>query len=181
MVITSCRLSPTVTSSYSNTSPDSLRVTVTSTNLSENMTGNDEILIMCYIYRDSSKLDQPLFRQKLHIDLRHSSRQFLCKWNKSIGDQPLLLFLIEQDSELPITQIDSMVQVNHRSILREFQGGTYSGIEKYLGDEDILGFKVISKMDYTSSNLFIFNGRYKLDKYEYTVKIENGGNKPGGR
>jgi hypothetical protein len=152
--------------------PDSLLITVKANDLSENMSGNDEILIICYLYRDSSKLDTPLFRQRMTLDHKKMSLKFGCKWNTSFANQALLLFLIEQDSALPISQIDSMVRVDHRAIIQEFNSRNYTGIEKYLGDEDVLGVKVIPKMDYTIANIISFRGRYKLDKYDYLVKFE---------
>jgi hypothetical protein len=167
-----CCRSPVNVPPVTRAAPDSLRLTVTSANLSENMSGNDEILVLCYLNRDSSELEAPLFRQKLRIDLKNLSRQFQFRLDKRFADHPLLLFLLEQDSEIPVPQIDSVLRVSHRAIMKEFNTRNYFGIEKYLGDEDILGFKVISKLDYTGPNIFHFSGMYKLDKYEYQVRIE---------
>lgn len=150
-------------------------VTVTSDNLSENLTGNDEILVICYLYRDSLTLDEPLFTQKLRINSKNLSRKFQLKLNKDIVNQSMLLFLIEQDSETPLQQIDSTLRVNYRDVMVEFKKRNYSGIEKYLGDEDILGYEMISAMDYNAPNLYHFSGVYKLDKFEYWLKIETAG------
>lgn len=136
------------------------------------MSGNDEVLIFCYLHHESSALQEPLFRQKIRIDLKHLSRQFKCKLDQGVTDRPLLLFLIEQDAELPVSHIDSTLRVSHHAIMTEFNAGNYSGIEQYIGDEDILGAKVISKLNFSQPNDFYFTGMYKLDKYEYQVTIE---------
>jgi hypothetical protein len=172
IAFTCCRPPLTGAPSAQSSPPDSLLITVKTIDLSENTSGNDEILIMCYVYLDSSKLAQPLFRQKITLDQKNTSRKFGCKWNTSIANQPLLLFLIEQDSMLPISQIDSTVRVSHQAIIQEFNRRAYSGIEKYLGDEDILGVKIIPHLDYDITNIFSFRGRHKLDKYDYLVKLE---------
>ena len=171
-IVLSCSSKIKTTSGTTRYKSDSLWVTVTSDNLSENLTGNDEILVMCYLYRDSMTLDELLFGQKLRINAKNLSRKFKLKLHNDIGDRPMLLFLVEQDSETPLRQIDSTLRVSHRNIMTEFKKGNYSGIEKYLGDEDVLGYEMISAMDYNAPNLYHFSGVYKLDRYEYWVKIE---------
>ena len=84
-----------------------------------------------------------------------------------------MLFVIELDSETPIHRIDSTLRASHQSILKAFDTPSYSTIEKYLGDDDILGYRRISKLDYSQKNTFDFIGRYKLDKFEYRVTIES--------
>lgn len=171
-ILLSCSSKIKTTSGTTRNKSDSLWVTVTSNNLSENLTGNDEVLVMCYLYRDSVTLDELLFGQKLRINAKNLSRKFQIKLNKDIGERSMLLFLLEQDSETPLLQIDSMLRVNHRDIMTEFKKRNYTGIEKFLGDEDVLGYKMISALDYNAPNLYSFFGVYKLDKYEYWVKIE---------
>jgi hypothetical protein len=167
-----CCRQPGKFASVTATAPDSLLITVTSTNLSENMSGNDELLIICYPHHDSLALEEPLFRQKLRIDLKHLSREFKCKPGPNAANRPLLLFLIEQDADLPVPQIDSTLRVSHREIIKAYKSGTYTAIERYLGDEDILGAKVISNLNFSTATVIYFTGSYKLDKYEYQVTIE---------
>ena len=130
------------------------------------------MIILSYLYdNDSSNLNEPLFREKLKFYPKTGTKQFNCKLKKDISDQRTLLFLIEQDSELSIADMDSAVRINHRDIIREFNNRNYTGVEKYLGDEDVLGFRVIQKLKSFEPNVFSFSGIYKLDKYEYQVKL----------
>src|SRR6188768_3196028 len=70
--------------------PDSLKITVTAFNLSEDVSGNDEVLILCYRYTDTLKLNEPLFKSRLNFRSKNSSRQFKIKLKEGIADKPLL-------------------------------------------------------------------------------------------
>lgn len=86
--------------------------------------------------------------------------------------KPLLLFVLEQDSDLPAQKIDSTLRISHLAIRKEFTAKNYTGIEKYLQDEDILGIKSISKLMCPQPYEINFTGFYKLDKYDYRIQIE---------
>lgn len=173
-IILSCAKPALKAPAVRSTSIDSLNITITCINLSENFTGNDEVVILSYLYdNDSSTLSEPLFREKLKFFPKTGTKQFNCKLKKDISNQRMLFFLIEQDTELSIAAIDSAVRVSHRDIMREFNNRNYTGVEKYLGDEDVLGFRVIQKLKSTEPNVFSFSGIYKLDKYEYQVKLSS--------
>jgi hypothetical protein len=152
--------------------PDSLRITVTALNLSENLSRNDEVLIIGYLYNDTTMLDEAIFHKRIVLDLEHPSRVLVCKLPRVIETKPLLIVLIELDAELPFPKIDSVLRVSHKAILQEFNKRNYSGIEKYLGDEDVLWIRLIQRLDYTQKNVFRFSGIYKLDKYEYEIQTD---------
>jgi hypothetical protein len=150
----------------------SLLVTVTGLNLSERMSGDDEILLLCYSYPDSISLGKPLFYRKLKVDAGSLSQQFDCAVQVSAINNRMLLVLLEQDDETPVPVIDSILRVSHQAIAKEVSARNYMGIEKYLGDEDVLGIKAIPGIDCGKENLFNFSGIYKADKYEYQLRLE---------
>ncbi|UII28287.1 hypothetical protein LVD15_07630 [Fulvivirga maritima] len=57
-------------------SKDSLLFSITSYNLSEDLTQNDELLIMAYWMRDSLPLETAVIKKQLIIDPDHMSRDF---------------------------------------------------------------------------------------------------------
>ena len=155
---------------------DSLYLSIEAINLSEDMsrlsTKNDEILILIYELKDSLELDQFLYNKHLKLDDKNRSKKVWLSTNRELSKSRLILFLIEQDSETPIEQIDPIIRVHYKQIINAYKSGNYLKIEKYLGDEDVLGIKTISKLDSETPAQFNFKGIHKLDKYEYSVSIE---------
>jgi hypothetical protein len=149
-------------------SHDSLSVTVTVFNLSEDMTGNDELLMICYPYKDTHLLEPLIFYKRLTLHSKNSSHQFKVRSNTK---SPLILFLLEQDSDLPVSQVDSTLRVSHIAIRKEFAARNYSEIEKYLENDDVLGIKTVS-VSCAQPCITDFTGIYKLDKYDYRISIE---------
>lgn len=155
---------------------DSLKLTIKAINLSEDMsrlsTKNDEILILLYELKDSLELDQFLFSKQLKLDEKNRSKIVWFSTNKELSKSRLILFLIEQDSGTPMEQIDPVIRVHYRPIINAYKSGDYLEIEKYLGDEDVLGIKTICELNTETPVQFSFNGIHKLDKYEYSISIE---------
>ena len=168
----SCQLSSRTISSVPVVPIDSLKITITSLNLSEDVSGNDEILILCYLDRDTLTLNETLFQKRLNFPSKNSSRNFSVKLKEDISEKPLLLFVLEQDSDLPIQKIDSILRISHLAIRKQFNARNYTGIEQYLEDEDILGIKAISNLNCAQPYVVNFSGFYKLDKYDYSIQIK---------
>lgn len=156
---------------------DSLRIIVDAIDLSEDMsrlsTKNDELLILIYELQDSLILDQFLFSKELKLDEKNRSKTTWFSTNKNLTKSKLLFLLIEQDSETPIEQIDPIVRIHYQQIIKAFESGNYIEIEKFLGDEDVLGIKTISKLSNRTSIKFRFSGIHKLDKFEYVIRLGN--------
>lgn len=155
---------------------DSLNLSIEAINLSEDMsrlsTKNDEILILIYELKDSLPMDQFLFSKQLKLDEKNRSKNFWLTTHRELTKGRLILFLIEQDADTPVEQIDPILRVHYKPIIKAYRGGNYLEIEKYLGDEDVLGIKTISKLDRETPAEFNFYGIHKLDKYEYSIRLE---------
>ncbi|MBL3654511.1 hypothetical protein [Fulvivirga sediminis] len=115
-------------------SKDSLLFNITSYNLSEDLTKNDELLIMAYWLCDSLPLETAFIKKQLIIDPDHMSRDFTWPILLTSEGKNMLLFFIEQDSETPIPQIDAILRIHHTDLIDAFNRHSYSDIETYLGD-----------------------------------------------
>lgn len=150
---------------------DSLSLSIEAIHLSEDMsrlsTKNDELLILIYESKDSLGLDKFLFSKQFKLDEKTRSRKIWFSTKNSLTKNKLLFFLIEQDSDTPIEQIDLILRVHYKEIIDAFESKDYLEIGKFIGDEDVLGVKTISSLP----SQFEFSGIHKLDKYEYLVRI----------
>lgn len=155
---------------------DSLNLFIEAINLSEDMsrfsTKNDEILVLIYELRDALALDQYLFSKQLILDEKTRSNSVWLSSSRAVSNSMLVLFLIEQDVETPIEQIDPVIRVHYKQLIEAHQKRDYSTIEKYLGDEDLLGVETISKLSDDIPVQFKCVGIHKLDKFEYLIRIE---------
>jgi hypothetical protein len=149
---------------------DSIRVTITALNLSEDMSrlssNNDELLFMIYEVKDSLMLDPFLLYERFIFNDSIRSKQF--SFRKQKEGYTLLVILIEQDEDIPMERLDPVVRTHHADILEVFRRRDYIQIEKYLGDEDILGMEYVTLSEVNQSTL-TFKGVYRLDRYHYEI------------
>ena len=138
-------------------------LSITAHNLSEDMstlsTKNDEILVFIYDYSDTNKLVEPIFSKKLIFDEEIKTHHIVFQKNATS-----VLFLIEEDSYKNSKQIEPLVRAHFKELMKH---PTYTEIQKYLGDDDLLGFQIIT----INTLSFEMKGRYKLDKYHYSFSF----------
>lgn len=145
-----------------------IKVTVSSSNLSEDLTiassKSDELILLIYEFSDESEeLNKPTLVR--NFNLREGKMETSFDWKTANGiSQNYLLFLIEVDSDKSDLQIDPILRIHHRRIIERFENRDYLGIEKYLGDEDLLGYR---KFSVPSTHQL--RGVYKLDKFDYSI------------
>jgi hypothetical protein len=157
------------------THSDSIIWKVTAYNLSEDMsvlsTQNDEILIFVYeLNENKSNLDKPLAVQSFTLTKEKNTKIFTTNRVVFLGKK-LLFVLFEQDSENTINQIDNAFRTNYTQIINEFKSKNYSGLEELIGDDDLLGVRIINNFQCTGKIDFNFNRVYKLDRYDYRIEI----------
>ncbi|MFY0655075.1 MAG: hypothetical protein JXQ96_23815 [Cyclobacteriaceae bacterium] len=149
---------------------DSLSITITANNLSEDMnvlsTKNDEILLLGYTQKDV--LGKPLFIEKLLFDESHKKHE--TKLSLDCNCQ-IILFMIELDSKKTIEQIDPVLRVHHQQIVELYSRNEWVKLQTYLGDEDMLGTKKFETPIETSGVSFEFEGIQKIEKYSYSIEI----------
>ena len=155
---------------------DSVFISISASDLSEDMskilsTKNDELLILIYEYQDSTTLSAPLFQKAFTVRTTEKSHAFFFDKAESIEGKNLLFLMIEQDFERPIEQIDPVVRVQYKALLNAFKNRDYQKIKRFLGNEDLLGFKLTKAFQSGEPTHFKIEGVHKLDFYDYTVEI----------
>jgi hypothetical protein len=111
-------------------------------------------------------LDPFLLYERFIFNDSIRSKQF--SFRKQKEGYTLLVILIEQDEDIPMERLDPVVRTHHADILEVFRRRDYIQIEKYLGDEDILGMEYVTLSEVNQSTL-TFKGVYRLDRYHYEI------------
>ena len=126
---------------------DPLYITVEAVGLSGDMgrlsSKNDELLVLAYVLEGGGVPGAPVFCKKLTLDVANRSESALWPAGNNLKGGTLLFLLIELDPEKPVEQTGPVVRVYYPQLIQAFVARDYRGIEKYLGDEDLLGVKVI--------------------------------------
>ncbi|MCR9250611.1 MAG: hypothetical protein NXI20_09305 [bacterium] len=161
-ILDSCK---TIKPDYHYITSDTVNFELQAINLSEDMTslatGNDEILLS-FLSTDSIPR---LIEKWYHIfESRNSYFQF--KFDKGSHDQVLCVF-VEYDSDRSLDSVAYDLEINIDSALVAFDRRDYKLIEEIIGDEDILGYKMINIQRSDSVRV---TGIHKFDKYEYMLR-----------
>lgn len=128
---------------------DTTRVKVEAMNLSEDMSNmssrNDEIIVLVYDFTDTTKLAKPLAAEFFVLDSLHRSREFSVAGanNKST----LLFFLVEQDTEKPVSQIEITFRKHFKEIIKLVEQRNRMALEKLTGTDDLMGYKIIEEFN----------------------------------
>ncbi len=156
---------------------DTISIEIKALDLTEDMSrlssGNDEVLLLIYDLKTENPLGESLCSdQKV---LRSSDNVFYTGLpTEGIAKDASVLFLIlEQDSETPMEQVDAIFRIHHAKIIQAYDNNDYLEMEKYLGDEDLIGYKIIKDIHRPETLSFDFRGVYKLDSYHYRIRIGN--------
>jgi hypothetical protein len=153
---------------------DSLLIMVNGINLSEDMSTlsskNDEVLILLYSFDDTVKLKDPLLSAYFILDSANRKKQMpLVTPDQSVN---ILLVLAELDTERSPEQVEKLVRKNFKEIMDCLDKRDLIALQQYIGDDDIIGMKVLRSKDLTNKTTFSFQGRYKLDKFLYRIEIK---------
>ncbi|MEO1053948.1 MAG: hypothetical protein AAFX87_25145 [Bacteroidota bacterium] len=154
----------------------SAELTIEAVDISENMsrvsTQNDELLVIVYDYEEQEMLADPLLVKKQVFNAKETTYKIDASSLLKAKSDKLLFFFIEQDVNRSVEQIDPVLRVHHKRITELFDEHELYKLEKYLGDEDLLGIKVISKFQSKNKFCFAFSGYHKGDRYHYLVELK---------
>ena len=89
---------------------------------------------------------------------------------KNILNKNLILFLIEMDTEKKLEEIEPLLRKNYRELLKAYSTKNYSVIEKYLGDDDLLGIKVIP--NFKNPETIEWSDIYRMDRFSYELILK---------
>lgn len=139
-------------------------LSITAIDLSEDMsrlsTKNDEVFLFIYDYSDTNSLSAPLVSVKHVFDKNNPN------FNLSIPRKDrLILFFIEEDSFRNIEQVEPVIRVYFKEIMKATD---YNQLMKFLGEDDLLGVKIIDNQ----TKKFTLSGMNSLDKFNYSFVIK---------
>jgi hypothetical protein len=153
---------------------DSISVTINAINLSEDMSTlsskNDEMLLLVYDFSDTSKLSSPLLADYFVLD--SATRKKQVQFSSIEASHDVILVLAELDTDKAPEQVEKLIRKNFFLIMDCLDKKDLIALQKYIGDDDIIGIKVIKEVDRTKGIDFSFQGRYKLDKFLYKIEVK---------
>jgi hypothetical protein len=132
---------------------DSVQLIVSSTNLSEDMSSlssnDDEVAVFIYNYSDSAITSKPVFSD--YFILNKNKMSYTIQYTDKITElnNNVIFFLLEVDSEKKLREIESEVRKNYKELINAYYKKDYTEIEKYIGDDDLMGIKKIENIDLT--------------------------------
>ncbi|WP_462253617.1 hypothetical protein [Ekhidna sp.] len=155
---------------FSQVGEDAIKVIVSSSDLSEDFSvvssKSDELMLFVYDYTNSKELNEPAMVKKFNFSKGNMEIEF--DWNVQNEVNNYILFLIELDSDNNELQIDPILRIHYTNLIEAYEKRNYLGIEKYLGDDDLLGY---AKFSIPSTQTI--KGVYKLDKFHYTITFQD--------
>lgn len=83
----------------------------------------------------------------------------------------VVLFLIELDTDNSSEIIENKIKERSKELMDAYLTNDYPVIQRYLGDDDILGIKTIKTYNKKQPVSIGFNGIYRMDRYIYTINI----------
>lgn len=153
---------------------DSLILIVTSSNLSEDMStlssNDDELILLIFSYADSTINNKASFSTSLVLNKSNLSDTINCNELKKWVGKSLILFLLEMDSEKTIEQIEPLVRANHKKLIDSYYKRNYLEIEKCIGDDDLLGIKVMN--NFKKNTLIEFSDIHRMDRFKYSLTFQ---------
>jgi len=132
---------------------------------------NDEVLLLIYSFDDTINLNVPLLNEYFVMDSISRKKEMSFMVSNTTND--LLLLLAELDTEREPDQVEKLIRKNYKSIMDCIDKRDLVAIQKYIGDDDIIGIKMIKKSERTKGMTFPFQGRFKLDKYLYRIELKH--------
>lgn len=153
---------------------DTCRVVLEAVNLSEDMSTlsskNDELLVLLYDYTDTTKISTPMLNEFFVLDstVRTKTMTFVTPR----GATSLLLFLIELDTDRTKQQVERIIRTHYAEIMALFTAKDLIALQKIIGDDDLMGFNILNVDAGKPNASFSIQGRYKLDKYLYRIRVE---------
>ena len=154
---------------------DSIKIVINGQNLSEDMlfaSQNDEIICEIYELADSAILNNPIISENFIFDEQNQIHQLKFASNLLDKAERYLFLLIEYDTQKPSEQRNPIWRIYHQEIRTLYEAGDRIGIGKYLGNDDLLGLKVITGETIINGTNLECKGFHNMDKYHYSIEIK---------
>lgn len=163
---------PSSTNYVTNLQPN-YSVSIMANNLSESFTKNDEVIFLMYREDPSPATPYPILLKTILFSTENNKIKYNCNIENIVGNQRIILVLIELDSKKNLAQIEPIVRINYKTLINAFNNPKSNEIETFLGDDDLLsikaiGFKDLMKLD----GVINVKGTKLMDAYDYSIKIQ---------
>jgi hypothetical protein len=155
---------------------DSIQLIIHSSNLSEDMStlssNDDEVAVFIYNYSDSTITSKPVFSSYFILNKKKMSDTLNYTNNVNDKNNTIIFFLLEIDSDKKLSDIEPDVRLHYKELISAYNKKNYTEIEKYIGDDDLMGIKKIEDIKSNSPVYFEFNDLYKMDRFSYSVTFK---------
>lgn len=154
---------------------DTVQAIIRCTNLSEDMSAlssnDDELTLLLYDYKDSSATycaggNTVLNGKKMSDTLYFKNPYF--RQNHTV-----IVFLVETDSDKSQLLISYLVQKHAQELMKAYVKKDYLSIEKYIGDDDLLGVCVITGFQKNMPVHIKFKDIHRMDRFDYSILLKN--------
>ena len=137
-------------------------------NLSEDLSvlasNNDEILFLLFSLEDSKALS--LLSKYIIFDATNTKDNIPFDFEK-LQSSDLLFIMLEIDTDKEISEVERLVEQNLKPLQAAIENQDRIAQKEILGDDDILGIKLITAEELSSLHKFRIQGFHKVDQFEY--------------
>jgi len=148
-------------------------ISIKAIDLSEDMsrfsTKNDELLLLMYSYAEGKALEAPLISEYFVMDSLHINKTFIFEQDSLEKINNILIFLLEIDSDKSIEEIEPVVRVHYQTLFDAYKSRSWKNMQNLLGDDDVLGCKIISS--FKQDARFNFSGIQRMDRYDFEIGL----------
>lgn len=143
-------------------------------NLSEDLSrlssNNDEILLLIYEYPLPKETNSPIFSEYFILDSENRKSSY--DLDKSLFEKEEILFVLaEIDTDLDIKDIENNISANLDALFDASKNLDRAAQSEIIGDDDILGMRLINLNKSRPILTFTIQGVHKVDRFMYSIKI----------
>lgn len=155
--------------------PDSIFLSVKGLDLTEDMSQmsskNDEVTLLFYELFDSEKQVKLVYSTSFTLTQNLREKRLSWQFDDRLKNSTYLVVLIERDTDQTTQEVEDLITKQYFEIEGYFSKQGNFGIEKYIGDNDIIGIKSIGRLVSNQPIDLEFKGFFKLDKYNYLLSV----------
>ena len=131
---------------------------------------DDELALFIYEYNDSLITIPSYFIKSFVLTKLKMLDTLYYNGIKKVLNKNLILFLIEMDTDKKVEDIEALIRKNYHELIKAYAVKNYSVIEKYLGDDDLLGIKTIPY--FHSPATIEWADIYRMDRFSYELILK---------
>lgn len=154
---------------------DSIYLTVRAIDLTEDMSSlsskNDELTVLVYLASYSTDQMRLLFSNSSTVNAQKNTIQMVAVNLGDLSGKKLRMVMIERDTDGDLIELETKVRSQYDDLINHYRTQGNFGIEKYIGDNDVIGIRDVAPVYKGLFMKFDFEGTFKLDRYRYQVNL----------